>query len=77
MSFYLVVAAKCTPLQVINLLNDLFVMFDEIIETFDCYKVYLVLMQRKIGTNFRWNQLATELWLRNFNKLTHLKKEMP
>uniref|UniRef100_A0A915EVX2 Guanylate cyclase n=1 Tax=Ditylenchus dipsaci TaxID=166011 RepID=A0A915EVX2_9BILA len=33
------IASKCTPLQVINLLNDLFIMFDEIIETFDCYKV--------------------------------------
>ncbi|CAD5226160.1 unnamed protein product [Bursaphelenchus xylophilus] len=32
-------AAKSTAIQAITLLNDLFTMFDGVIETYDCYKV--------------------------------------
>lgn len=32
-------ASKSTPVQAITLLNDLFTMFDGVIETYDCYKV--------------------------------------
>ena len=36
---FTVLASKCTPLQVVNILNGLYTALDNVIETFDVYKV--------------------------------------
>ncbi|EGT31147.1 CBN-GCY-4 protein [Caenorhabditis brenneri] len=70
-------ATKCSPFQVVNLLNEVFSNFDEIIEKHDVYKVQLLQSLKMTGSVFRQiveMSLQFMEFCKNF-RIPHLPRE--